>query len=198
MRRFFSLCVFLVCGIVAYGQDILDFRMCDVFNGKVKSIIQTSPEMIQNEVEFMIDGRVRHYKNKMFEVNYEWISDEELKLEVTTSQGSQIVYMYINEYRKEYYDIDFAESNCKIWFRDNGGIDRKEMRQNGVKATQTYYYHSDSDLYPYKIESIMGTQSQVIYINVEKYDSKGNAIIYSQTSNGVTFQCKRIKTYYNE
>ena len=102
MRRFFSLCVFLVCGIVAYGQDILDFRMCDVFNGKVKSIIQTSPEMIQNEVEFMIDGRVRHYKNKMFEVNYEWISDEELKLEVTTSQGSQIVYMYIDEYRKEY------------------------------------------------------------------------------------------------
>ena len=44
----------------------------------------------------------------------------------------------------------------------------------------------------------MGTQSQVIYINVEKYDSKGNAIIYSQTSNGVTFQCKRIITYYNE
>lgn len=67
---------------------------------------------------------------------------------------------------------------------------------NGNKMYSTYYYNNDSDLYPYKIENRMGTQSQTIFVNVEKYDSKGNAIEFTNSCNGITIQQKRLITYY--
>lgn len=42
----------------------------------------------------------------------------------------------------------------------------------------------------------MGTQSQVIFVNVDKYDSEGNAVVFSQSCNGITIQQKRIISYY--
>lgn len=196
MKQIYFQLIFLLCGIAAYGQDVLDFRMCDVYRGKVKSIVVTSPEAMQSEVEFSVDGKIRYMKNATFKVDYEWNSDEELKLNISNTQGTQSFYIYINEYRKDFYDYDMGEANMKIWFRDNGSLDKKEMTQNGNKMTSTYYYNNDSELYPYKIENRMGTQTQVVFINVEKCDSEGNAIVFSQSCNGITIQQKRIISYY--
>ena len=86
MKHLLILATFLLCDIAMYGQDILDFRMCDVYKGKVKSIVVTSPE--QMEAEFTIDGKIKHMKNSMFNVDYEWTSDEELKLIISNSHES--------------------------------------------------------------------------------------------------------------
>lgn len=198
MKRIWFNLICLLCSISIYGQDILDFRMCDAYNGKVKSIVVTSPEMMQSVCEFSADGKIKHCKNNEIEVDYEWNGDEELKLIVSNSQETQTLYMYINAYRKDYYEYDLGEGNCKIWFRANGSVEKKIMSQNGITASSTYYYHNDSDLYPYKIENRMGTQSQVIYVNVEECDSMGNAIVVSQTCNGITVKQERTITYYNE
>lgn len=194
MKHLLILAIFLLCDIAMYGQDILDFRMCDVYKGKVKSIVVTSPE--QMEAEFTIDGKIKHMKNSMFNVDYEWTSDEELKLIISNSHESQTFYIYINDYRKDYYEYEMGEGNMKIWFRDNGSLEKKELTQNGNKIKTTYYYHSDTEMYPYKIETRMGTQTQVIYVNVEKYDSEGNAIVVSQSCNGITVRQKRTIYYY--
>lgn len=196
MKQIYLQLLFLLCGITAYGQDILDFRMCDVYNGKVKSIVVTSPEMMQSEIEFSLDGKTKYMKNSTFQIDYEWKSDEELKLNIRNSQESQNYYIYINEYRKDYYDYDLGEMNMKIWFRNNGSLDKKEITQGGNKMISTYYYHNDSELYPYKIENRMGTQTQIVFINVEKCDSKGNAIVFSQTCNGITIRQEREISYY--
>lgn len=196
MKQIYLQLIFLLCGIAAYGQDILDFRMCDVYRGKVKSIVVKSPKTMQSETEFSVDGRIKHMKNSMFEVDYEWNGDEELKLNINNSQETQSFYIYINEYQKDHYDYDIGEGNVKIWFRDNGSLDRKEMTQNGNKMASIYYYRNDSDLYPYKIENRMGTQTQAIFIDIEKYDSEGNAVVFSQSYNGITIQQRRIINYY--
>ena len=188
--------VFLLCGLTAYGQDVLDFRMLDAYKGKVKSIVVTSPEQMQSEAEFSIDGKITRMKNSMFQVDYEWNGDEELKLIISNSNESQTFFIYINEYRKDYYEYEMGDSNMKIWFRDNGSLQRKELTQNGNIVAVVYYYNSDTDLYPYKIVSTTGTQSQVNYINVEKCDSEGNAIVFTQACNGVSMQIKRNISYY--
>lgn len=196
MKQIYLLLLFLLCGITTYGQDVLDFRMCDVYKGKVKSIVVTSPETMQSEAEFSIDGKIKSMRNSSFRVDYEWVNESELKLNIANSHESQNLYIYINEYRKDYYDYDIGEGNVKIWFKDNGSIDKKEMIQNENKMTSTYYYNNDSDLFPYKIENQSGTQKQVIFVNVEKLDSEGNAVIFSQTCNGITVQQKRKISYY--
>lgn len=186
----------LLCCLSAFGQDVLNFRMCDVYRGKVKSIVVTSPEMMKSEAEFSTDGKIMSMKNSMLQIDYEWNGNDEVKLLGNNSYGSETVYIYINEYKDDFYDYDMGETNMKVWFRENGSLYKKVMTQNGNTMTCTYHYQKDSDLYPYKIENRMGTQSQVIYVNVEKCDAKGNAIIFSQTSNGVTIQQKRKISYY--
>lgn len=196
MKKFFTFAFFMSLSTLVFGQDILDFRMCDVYNGKVKSIVVSSPEQMQFEAEFTVDGKIKHMKNPMFNVDYDWIGDDELKIIMSNGQESQTFYLYINEYKKDYYEYEMGDSIMKIWFRQNGSIDKKELTQNGNKLTINYYYHSDSDLYPYKTESRMGTQLQTIYITVDKYDLQGNAIVISQSSNGITVQQKRTIKYY--
>lgn len=197
MKQFYLQLIFLLCSMTTCGQDLLDFRMCDVYKGKVKSIVVTSPENMQSEMKFSVDGKIKSMKNPMFQIDYEWNSDNELKLNVSNSQEAQSFYIYINEYRKDYYDFDMGEGNVKIWFRDNGSHDKKEITQNGNKMVSTYYYHNDSDLYPYKIENKMGTQTQVIFVCIEKKDSEGNAVVFTQSCNGFTVQVKRKITYYD-
>lgn len=196
MRQFILQLLLLVYSVVMYGQDILDFRMLDVYKGKVKSIIVTSPETMQSEARFSPNGKIEYMKNATFSVKYDWKSNEELKLNISVAHESHSFYIYINEYRKDYYDYDMGENNCKIWYRKNGSLDRKETTMNGNKMYSTYYYNNDSDLYPYKIENRMGTQSQTIFVNVEKCDSKGNAIEFTNSCNGFTIQQKRSITYY--
>ncbi len=196
MKQIYFAVIFLLCGITAYSQDILDFRMCDVYKGHVKSIIVTSPETMQFEAEFSFNGKIKYMKNLTYQVDYEWNSDEELRLNVRNSQELHFFYIYINEYRKDYYDYDIGEVNVKIWFRANGSLDRKEVTQSGNKMIATYFYHNESELYPYKIQNRVGTQTQVIFVNVEECDSKGNATVFSQTCNGITMRQKRKISYY--
>ena len=137
MKQIYLQLIFLLCGMAAYGQDVLDFRMCDVYKGKVKSIVVTSPETMQSEAEFSVDGKIKQMKNSVFQVDYEWNSDEELKLTLSNSQETQSFYIYINEYREGHYNYDMGETNVKVWFRENGSLDKKEMTQNGNKIIST-------------------------------------------------------------
>lgn len=196
MKKIFLHLFYLLLSIAVHGQDILDFRMCDVYKGKVKSIVITSPEMMRSEIEFFIDGRIKSMKNQVYEVIYEWKGDKELKLIVSTSGENKIFYIYINEYKNKFYDYDVGEGNVKIWFRDNGSIDRKEATQNGMQMTSTYYYRDSLDLYPYKIENIMGAQTQTVFINNESFDTHGNVIVFTQSCNGATVRQERTITYY--
>lgn len=196
MKQIILQMLLLLSCIATYGQDILDFRMCDVYKGNVKSITIISPEMMQSETKFSPDGKITYMKNATFCVEYDWKSNEELKLTVSNTQGTQSFYIYINEYRKNFYDYDIGENNCKIWFRENGSIEKKEGTLNGNNMYSTYYYRSDSDLYPYKIENRMGMQVQTIFVSVDKCDSKGNAIEFTTSCNGSTIQQKRIISYY--
>lgn len=196
MKQIYLQLFFLLCGVTAYGQDILDFRMCDVYKGHVKSIIVTFPETMQSETRFAFDGKIKYMKNSTFQVDYEWNSDEELKLNIKSTQELQSFYIYINEYQTDYYDYDIGEVNVKTWFRANGSLDRKEVTQSGNKMISTYFYHNEAELFPYKIENRIGAQTQVIFINVEECDSKGNAIVFSQTCNGITIRQERKIIYY--
>ena len=196
MKKCLIVTFLMLLSTLVFGQDILDFRMCDVFNGKVKSISVTSPEQMQSEIEFTVDGKIKHMKNPMFNVDYDWIGDDELKIIMSNGQESESFYIYINEYREDYYEYEMGESTMRIWFRHNGSINKKELTQNGNVMEMNYDYHSDSDLYPYKTETRMGAQSQTIYMKVDKYDSRGNAIVCSQSSNGITIQLERTIKYY--
>lgn len=188
-------CLFLI-SVVMCGQDILDSRMCDVYNGKVKAITTTSPEMMQSEMKFSPNGKISSLKNATISVEYDWISNEELKLKFSSTQGVEYFYIYINEYRKDFYDFDVGENNRKIWFRENGSIDKDEVTINGNKKYTTYHYRSTTDLYPYKIEIRMGEQLQTIYVNIDRCDSMGNVIEFTYSCNGITIQGKRVITYY--
>ena len=96
MKRIILQMLLLLYSIVVHGQDILDFRMCDVFKGKVKSITITSPEMMQSEALFFPDGKIKFMKNASFCIEYEWESNDELKLNIKSSQGSEYIYIYIS------------------------------------------------------------------------------------------------------
>lgn len=196
MKKKLTFAVLMMLNTLVFGQDMLDFRMCDVFNGNVKSIVVTSPEQMKYEAEFAVDGRIKHFKNSMFNCAYDWIGDDELKIIMSREQESQTFYVYINEYSKDYCEFEMGDCTMKIWFRDNGSIEKKEMSQNEQLFETKYCYYSDSDLYPYKIENRMAGQSQTIYITVLKYDSNGNAVVISESSNGITIKVKRKIKYY--
>lgn len=196
MKQFLVITFLWLCSVATYCQGILDYRMCDVYMGKVKSIVVTSPETMSSETEFHIDGKIKSMKNSMCQIDYEWKGEEEIKFTASNSMGAETFYICINEYQKGYYDFDIGEGNMKIWFRENGSIDKKEVTENGNKMITTYFYHSDSEMYPYKIENRMGTQSQVVYIKIEKCDSEGNAIVFTQSCNGMSMQIKRNITYF--
>lgn len=76
----------------------------------------TSPETMQSEAEFSPDRKIKYMKNATFKVDYEWNSDEELKLNISNTQETQSFYIYINEYRKDFYDYDMGETNMKNCF----------------------------------------------------------------------------------
>lgn len=186
----------LFCTVNSNGQDILDFRMNDVFFGNVKSVEVTEPEMAYNVSFYSEDGKITRMQNNLMRIDYEWNGDEIKCTLYIDDEQKGTAYMYINEYRKDYYDYEAAEKNVKVWFKENGGINKIEQSMNGDTLTTKYYRRNELDVYPYKLESIMGTQNQTIYINVEKYDDHGNAIVYTNTCNDVTVRFKRNIEYY--
>lgn len=186
-----------VIGQFCYAQNLIHFKMCDVSNGKVKSIKIVEPQQCIQEWDFLENGRISSYEVNGYKFDYEWIGDKEAKCSLS-HEGAfmQSDYMYINSFTNEFYDFDAGDINTKLWFNKNGCQDHSVITQNNQSLINTYYYENEDDDYPYKIETETGIFRQVTFIHVLKRDSLNNVIEYSVTCNGQTINYVRNISYY--
>lgn len=70
------------------------------------------------------------------------------------------------------------------------------MTNSQMTGTMTYFYHQQSDVYPYAIEQVAGNQSAKGSIIIDETDSYGNAIVYTQEFMGNKDVMRLIIEYY--
>lgn len=196
-RNFILLLFFLLNSLLGYSQELTP-NLCQVYYGKVKSITILEPEVLSGSyVEFNEDLKIKSQIQQGNKIAFDWLNEGEIKCELFINDSKvETAYMYINEFSDVFYDFDAGDSNYKVWFKDNGSISHSRISNNGNTMETQYYYKSDTEMFPYKIVNRMGSQSQTIYVKTLKFDSKGNAIEYTQTSNGQTIRTKRMIEYY--
>lgn len=183
--------------IFCNAQNIINFKMCDVYYGKVKTIKVIQPEQMAAVAEFSEEGLITSYETGGYKYIYEWIDKEEAKCSLTSGDVTlQSAFIYINNYTDEYYDFDAGAINMKLWFNKYGKLDHGLISQNNQCMKCTYNYKNADDDFPYKIEQELGMQKQTLFVQIIKRDSHNNVIEFTQTSNGQTIKCVREIIYY--
>lgn len=196
-KKFYLLLFFLVNSLIGNSQELTP-KMCQVYYGKVKSITVLEPQPLKgNKTEFYEDSKVKSIIQQGNIINFDWQDDGEVKCELFNNGNCiETAYLYVNELSETFYDYEAGNTFYNIWFNDNGTFSHSKITSNGNTIECQYYYKSEAEIIPYKIINRMGTQSQTIYVKVLKFDSKGNAVEFTQTSNGQTIKFKRVIEYY--
>ena len=197
-KRMFLMSFLLVCFLMGNSQELTN-KMCFVYNGKVKSIKTIKPKEQNGFItEFLESGKVKTVIQNDKTIELEWLNEEEVKCQlINNGNVLETEYIYVNEFSESYYDYEVGVMNYKVWFRGNGSISHMQISANGYTMEHRYFYNNETDLLPFKMVVQMGEQSQVTYITIDKFDSKGNAIKITQTINEQDFVIERGIEYYD-
>lgn len=185
------LCLYAVS---SFSQFNVFARMFDIKEGKVKKIvIETSGETLL----FDREGRLTSNSMGTDEIRYSWNGN---KITVAAFQngkklGEDQMTVLKNTVRE--ISISLPGGTITETYNANGRLEKTALSSNEGSIIETYFYHSESDKYPYKYTSLINGHVETVEIHNVQYDAKGNWIKQTLKSNGESETEIRTITYYN-
>lgn len=169
----------------ATAQNLTASQM-NIYFGAPKKVCMTNSQGT-TVTEFDRNGRVTKVQQGNMSINYDW-SEDGSEVILSMYQGSifqEHRHIRIIEYTlsKLKYDIGGVVT-MDIFFKKNGTLDKIVMANPQMTGTMTYFYHCESDVYPYAVEQVAGNQCVKGSVIIDETDSYGNAIVYTQECMG--------------
>ena len=165
----------------AAAQDLTANQM-NIYFGSPKKVTITNSQGT-TVTEFDRNRRVTRVKQGNMSISYDWSEDGS---EVTLSmyQGANFqdhghIKIIKNTPSQLKYEIG-GMVTMDITFNKNGALNQAVMANPQTTGIMTYFYHNESDVFPYAIEQSVGNQSARLSVIIDKTDSYGNPIVYTQ------------------
>lgn len=176
----------MILGVITSEAQNLTASQMNIYFGKPQKITLTSSQGTAI-TEFDTSGRILHINQGNMSVSYDWAPDGS-KVILSMYQGQNIQYsstINISEMTSEKYIYNINGAiNMTVNFNSNGAMSKVIASSPQMTATITYFYNNLQDMYPHLIEQTMGDQSIKLSVTINKTDSFGNAIEYTQECMG--------------
>lgn len=166
---------------LATSQNLVAAQM-NIYFGHPKTVIQNNSQGTI-VTTFDYEGRILSISQGNMRMDYDWANDGKSVI-VSMYQGADIkdsVAISISEMSNKKLKYNIGDIvNFEISFKSNGAVEHCVNSNPQMTVTTDYYYKNIDDFYPYSYEMYMGDQSIKISLIIDKMDSIGNAIEYTQ------------------
>ncbi len=166
----------------AASAQNLTARQMNIYFGNPQTVTATNSQGTIT-TEFDRQGRILKMTQGNMRLVYDW-SDDNSKVVVSSYTGDNFTdagEINISEFTPERYIYNLGgQVDITVIFKSNGSLDKSIVTLQQDSMTQTYLYKNESDSYPYAIRQQNGTQEMTASISIDKTDSYGNAIEYTQ------------------
>lgn len=166
----------------AASAQNLTARQMNIYFGNPQTVIATNSQGTIT-TEFDRQGRILKMTQGNMRLVYDW-SDDNSKVVVSSYTGDNFTdagEINISEFTPERYIYNLGgQVDITVIFKSNGSLDKSIVTLQQDSMTQTYLYKNESDSYPYAIRQQNGAQEMTASISIDKTDSYGNAIEYTQ------------------
>lgn len=198
LKQIFAAITLFFTMILSAAAQNLTANQMNIYFGSPKKVIMTNSQGT-TVTEFDRRGRVTKANQGNMSISYDW-SDDGSEVTLSMYQGVNMqdqghIKIIENTPSKLKYDIG-GMVMMDIFFKNNGAVDKVVMANPQMTGTMTYFYHQQSDVYPYAIEQASGNQSAKGSVIIDETDSYGNAIVYTQEFMGNKDVTRLIIEYY--
>lgn len=186
LKQICTVIALMIVMILPATAQNLTARQMNIYFGTPKKVTMTNSQGT-TVTEFDRIGRLTKAQQGNMSINYEWSED-----------GSEVIMsMYQGANYQDHGHIKILENTpsrlkyeiggmmtMDIVFKGNGALDKVVMTNPQMSGTMTYFYEKESDVYPYAIEQASGNQAVKTSVTIDKTDSYGNAIDFTQEAMG--------------
>lgn len=186
LKQIGTVIALMIVMILPASAQNLTARQMNIYFGTPKKVTMTNSQGT-TVTEFDPIGRVTKAQQGNMSINYEW-SEDGSEVIMSMYQGANYqdhghVKILENTSSRLKYEIG-GMMTMDIVFKGNGALDKVVMTNPQMSGTMTYFYEKESDVYPYAIEQASGNQAVKASVTIDKTDSYGNAIVFTQEAMG--------------
>lgn len=171
---------------IANAQNLTAAQMNIYFGHPKKVTVSNSQGVVTTE--FDREGKITGISQGNMRMVYDWASDGK-NVTLSMYQGQNIQdsgNISITTLSKSLYKYTIGGVvEMSVVFKENGAVEKLNISNPQMSTTMTYFYHNSQDIYPYAIEQSMGDQAMKLAVTINKTDSYGNAIEYTQEAMGM-------------
>ena len=190
----------IVTGAISMVAQNLTAAQMNIYFGHPKKVIQTNSQGT-TITEFDRDGRVMNVIQGNMRAVYKW-HDAGKKVTLSMYQGPNLQdsgVIVISEMTKNLYKYNMGGmADVEVTFKENGAMLQTVMTNPQMSMAMKYLYRDEKDMYPYAVEQSMGDQSVKGVVTIDKTDSCGNAVEFSQEVMGQKAVTSLTIEYYKE
>lgn len=186
LKQIGTVIALMIVMILPATAQNLTARQMNIYFGTPKKVTMTNSQGT-TVTEFDPIDRVTKAQQGNMRINYEW-SEDGSEVIMSMYQGANYqdhghVKILENTSSRLKYEIG-GMMTMDIVFKGNGALDKVVMTNPQMSGTMTYFYEKESDVYPYAIEQASGNQAVKASVTIDKTDSYGNAIVFTQEAMG--------------
>ncbi len=180
------------------GAQNLTAKQMNIYFGSPKKVtVSNSQGTIITE--FDRKGRVTSARQGNMSISYEWDESGE-NVTLSMYQGANYQdHSHIKIIENSQSKLKYTIGNMvdmELLFKSNGALKKTVMTSSQMSGSMNYYYKSESDIFPYAIEQVVGHQSMKQSVTIHETDSYGNAVAYTQEFMGNKDVTKVTIEYY--
>lgn len=194
MKKIFLSLLLCLFAVSSFAQFNVYARMFQIYSGKVqKIVVETTGEVFK----FDREGRITSYSMGPSEIRYSWSGN---KITLAAYQnGNKMGEEYWTVIKNTSNEISISMPNGSITesYRENGSWKKSVISSNGQSMIQVPYYHSESEMNPYKYTLSIQGQTETFELSGYQFDAKGNWTKQTTKNNGQSQTDFRTITYYN-
>lgn len=188
----------VLCGLFPVAAQNLTAAQMNIYFGQPKKVTVHNAQGVI-VTEFDRNGRIESISQGNMHTVYDWEEDGS-EVTLTMLQGQNIKgsgVIKISELSKALYSYsDVGTMDVKVDFKNNGAISGAVMSNSQMEVTTKYYYKETDDIFPYAIEQSMGEQSVKVSVTIDRFDSVGNPVEFTQEMMGQKDVTRQTIEYY--
>lgn len=194
---FITLLIITLSVLSCKAQNLTAAQM-GIYFGTPKTAITTNSQGTAT-IDFDRNGRITQVVQGNMKMVYEWTSDGK-SVTISMYNGSIMQdsgYIEVYELSNSRYKYCIGGmTDVEIIFKKNGAYDYVITTNGQMSMKSTYHYKNEYDMYPNAVEMSMGDQSIKSSFTVKEYDTKGNAIVFTQEAMWQVDETSTVIEYY--
>lgn len=198
LKRMMTFMVVFMCGVISVIAQNLTAAQMNIYFGQPKKATVTNSQGTV-VTEFDPQGRIISISQGNMRAVYDWEEDGS-EVTMTMFQGQNIKdsgIIKIAELSKKHYSYEIGGMvNVTVDFKENCAMSGSSMASPQMVMTTKYYYNNADDMFPYAIEQSMGNQSLKASLSIDRIDSVGNPIEFTEEMMGQKSQTRQTIEYY--